>query len=85
MPSAVFSDFNAFSDAQRIFGFDTEVSNRAVHFGMPEQELNRTQVTGLRVDQSGLSAPQGMCPIPRRIETCGRHPLTDEPSVLPRR
>ncbi len=41
LPSARLSDVDPLSDAQRIFKFDAEITNRAVHLGVAEQKLDR--------------------------------------------
>ena len=47
-------DFNGFGYGQGILKFDAEVSNRAVHLCVAQQELNRTKVARLLLDLGDL-------------------------------
>ena len=42
---------NLFRDIQCIFNFDAEISHRAFEFGMAQEELDRTDVSGLAINQ----------------------------------
>ena len=83
MPFGLLSDFDAFSDADRVFELNAQIARRAVHFAVAQQKLNCTQVTGLSIDQSCLGAAQGMCPIPCGVEPDGRNPFNNKPRILP--
>lgn len=50
LPSAKGSDVDLLGDARRVIEFHAEVSNRAVHLCVAEQELNRTQISRVPVD-----------------------------------
>ena len=41
-------DFDSFGDGQRIFKFNSEVSDRAVHLGVTEEKLNGAEVGGFQ-------------------------------------
>jgi hypothetical protein len=50
------SDFDSFRNCQRIFKFNTQVSDRAVHLRMPQQKLNGAQVACLLINLGDLRA-----------------------------
>ncbi|SLN25333.1 hypothetical protein TRL7639_00875 [Falsiruegeria litorea R37] len=50
-------DFNGFSNGQGIFKFNAKISDRAVHFCVPQQKLNGAKVACFLVDLSDLRAP----------------------------
>ncbi len=83
LPSAKFSDVDLLGDAQRIVEFNAKVSDRAVHLGVTERELNRPQVAGLSVNDGSLGSPQRVRPVPARIEADRGNPAADETGVLP--
>jgi hypothetical protein len=49
-------DFNSFRNCQRIFKFNTQVSDRAVNLRMPQQKLNGAQVARLLINLGDLRA-----------------------------
>ena len=51
------SDFNLLRYGKGIIDLDTKIPDGALDFGMPEQQLNRTQVTSAPVDQGCLCSP----------------------------
>ena len=55
------SNLNLFCYRNRIVNFDAQIANGAFDFGMPEQQLNGTQVPGSSVDQRGFGSAQRMC------------------------
>ena len=69
------SDVDRFSDAQGVFEFDAQISNRAVHLRVTEQELHRAQIAGLSVDLRRLGAPQRVRAVP-----LGSRPIADTQS-----
>src|SRR5262245_31982811 len=50
---------------------------------MTEQELHRTQIAGLAIDQDGLRAPQRVCTELHGVEADAGNPIIDEPRILP--
>lgn len=79
------SELDAFCNRERILELDAKVSDGAVHLGVPEQQLDRPQVTGLPIDQGGLRAPHRMGPEGAWLQTDQGHPPTDHPGILKRR
>ena len=69
---------------QSIVDLDTEVTHSALQFGVPEQELNSSEVLGPTIDQCRLSSPHQMRTVPGRVETNLLDPAVDDPRVLPR-
>lgn len=43
-------DFYTFGDRQGVLQIDTQISNGTVHLGVPQQQLNGTQVASLLVN-----------------------------------
>jgi hypothetical protein len=56
------SDVNLFRYCDSIIDLDAEISDGALNLGVPQQELNRPQITCPSIDQGGFRAPEGMCP-----------------------
>ena len=54
------SDVDLLGDRERVIDLDAKVSDRALHLGVPKEQLNRAEVPGSAVDQSGLGSPQRM-------------------------
>ena len=54
------SDLHRLGDRQIILEFDAEVAHRAVHPGVTEQELHRSEVTCIAVCLRNLSSAHGM-------------------------
>jgi hypothetical protein len=52
------SDFNLFSDGERVINLDSEISDRAFHPRVAKQKLNRAQIAGAAVDQGSLRAAE---------------------------
>ena len=50
------SDLDRFGYGKRVFEFDAEVANGAVHLGMAEQELDGAQVACLAIDLRHLGS-----------------------------
>ena len=48
------SDFGSFGQSERVFNVHAEVAYRTFDFGMPEQNLHGTQISGSLVDQRRL-------------------------------
>ena len=79
------SDINLFCYRESIIHLDPKVSNRALYFGVTEQELDRTKIPGAAIDQRCLRPPQRVGAVNARIETDVRDPFGDEPGILPGR
>ena len=54
------SDVNLLCDCERVIDLDAKVSDRALHLGVPKEQLNRAEVPGPPVNQSRLGSPQRM-------------------------
>jgi hypothetical protein len=54
---------------QGIIDFDTEVTDGAFQFGVPQQQLAGTKVAGALVDQGHFRSPEAMRSVERGIET----------------
>ena len=57
LPSAKRSDVDFLGDTECVIEFYTEVSDGAVHLGVTKQELNRSEISRLPVDQCGFRPP----------------------------
>ncbi len=78
------SNVDLLGDAQRIFKFDTEVSDRAVNFGMPEQKLNRSEVSGFPVNLCRLGPTKRVGSVSARFQPNRGHPIPHKPTILAR-
>ena len=76
------SDINLFRYCQGVIDFDAEIPDRAFDLGMPEQELNSSQIARPSIDKGRFRAAQGMRPKQPRVETDAPDPLGDEPGIL---
>lgn len=76
---------SSLGDCQRDFEFHAEISHPAIHLGMAEKKLNRTEIAGLAIDMGKLCPAHRMCAAGRRVETDGFHPFPDQPGILARR
>ena len=82
LPSAKCSNVDFLGDAQRVVQFDAEVSDRAIHLGVAKQELDRSEVASLPIDQRGLGPAQGMRAITAWIQSDHRYPVPDGPGRI---
>ena len=73
-----------FRQGQRIIEVNAETAHSAVHFGMPKQKLNSTQVAGLLVNPGDLGAPHRMRAIGAGFQPDREHPVAHDPGILPR-
>jgi len=78
-------DFSLLSHFQRVVDLDAEVSNRALQFGVAEEQLHRPQVFGASVDQRCLRAAHRVCSVRCVIKTDRGDPAMYDTRVLPRR
>jgi hypothetical protein len=62
------SDVDLLGDGERIIDLDAEVSDRALHLGVPEEELNCPEVPDSPIDQRRLGAPERVGAEQRRVE-----------------
>ena len=60
-------DLDGLGDRERIFQFNTQISYGAVHFGVPEQKLNRAQIACLLVDLRNLGPSHRVRAVGRRF------------------
>ena len=61
--------FNSLCYCQRIFKFNAQVTNCAVHLRMPQQQLNGTQVARFLIDLGDLRASHRMGAIGGHFQT----------------
>ena len=66
-------DFDSFGDHQRIFKLNAQVSDSAVHLGMPQKQLDRPQIAGLFVDLRHFGASHRMRAIGAGLQSDGCH------------
>jgi hypothetical protein len=69
---------------QCVVDLDPEVTHSALKFGVPERELNSSEVLGPTIDQRRLGSTHRMRTVRRRVETNLLDPAVDDPRVLPR-
>jgi hypothetical protein len=77
------SDVDLFGDGERVVDLDAEVSDRALHLSVAEEQLYRAKVPGAPVDQSRLGSPQRVGAEQRRVQTDAGNPLRQQASILP--
>ena len=79
------SEFNLLGDSEGIFDLDAEVSNRAFKLRVPQQQLDRTQVSCLAINLGGFCPPHGVRPVSRTVQACAIDPSVNYTGVLARR
>lgn len=57
------SDVNLFRDCERVIDLDAQISDSAFDLSVPEQQLDRPQISSTSIDQGSFGAPQRMCPV----------------------
>lgn len=77
------SDVDLHRDFDGVVDLDPEIPHRALDLTMSEEKLNRTQIAGLAIYQDGLRSAQRVRPELQRIKADARHPVIDEPCILP--
>ena len=68
-PGYSFLNFSLFGDFQSIVDFNTQVSNGTFQLGVPELELDRTQVLGTTINQGCVGSAHRVCAISGGIES----------------
>jgi len=81
-PGAGGLDFRLFSHFKRVVDLDSQVTDRRLDLGVPEQQLDRTQVLSAFVDQRGLRSSHRVRAIASRIQPKIRDPTAHDPGVL---
>ena len=76
------SDVDLLGNGERIVDFDAEIPDRALHFSVAKEKLNRAEVPGSPVNQSRLGSPQRMRAEQRRVETDAGDPLRQQAGIL---
>ena len=71
------------SNVEGVFHLNPEVSDGALELGVPEEELDGSQVFGSLVDQSGFCAPQRMRAVHRGVQPDVGYPRRNKASILP--
>lgn len=78
------SYFGSLSQKQRILDVHTEISNRVLDLGVPEQYLDGAQVAGCLVDHGRFRSSQRVRAIVRCSKPNRCDPFIDQAGVLPR-
>jgi hypothetical protein len=52
-----FSDVDLLGDGERVVDLNTEIPDRALHLGVPKEQLSRAEVPGSPIDQGRLGSP----------------------------
>ena len=76
------SDLNLLSYLQSIFHLHTKIPHGAGHVGVPQQQLDSSQIFGLLVDQCRLATPQRVSSVDGGIKTNAFDPFLDDPGIL---
>ena len=76
------SNVNLLGDLDRVVDVDAEIPNRAFDLRMSKQKLDRTEVAGSPIDQSGLRSAKRMSAILQRIEANACKPLAETERAL---
>src|SRR5271154_4713353 len=79
------SQLDLLGNAERVVDLDPEVANRAFELRMPEQQLDRSQITRLLVDLGRLRSPHRMGAVGGAVEPGALDPGMDDPRILPGR
>lgn len=77
------SDLNSLGQLQCILNVDAEIPHCVLDLGMAKQDLDRPKVAGSLVNHRSLRSPQGMRTVVLPTKPDRRHPLIDQPGVLP--
>jgi hypothetical protein len=54
------SDVDLLCDGERVIDLDAKISDRALHLGVPEEQLNRPKIAGTPIYQRRLGAPSAV-------------------------
>jgi hypothetical protein len=76
------SDVGLFGDFESVIHLDAEIPHGALDFGVPEQKLDRSEISGALVDQRGLGPAQRVRAVERGIETDLMQPAVQQPRIL---
>jgi hypothetical protein len=71
-----------FGNAERVIDLDSEIADGALQFRVPQQKLNRPEVTCLFVNLGSLRSPHRMRAVRRVVQTGASNPAMDDPSIL---
>lgn len=61
---------------------NSEVADRALNLGVPQQDLHGSEISCLLVDHRGLGSTQGVCAVVLGFEPDRGHPLIDKAAIL---
>ena len=76
------SDVDLLCDGERIINLDPEVPDRALHFGVPKEHLDRAKVPRSPVNQRGLGSPQRVGAEQCRVQTDASDPPRQQAGIL---
>jgi hypothetical protein len=75
-------NFCALREGKRVFNIDAEIADGAFNLRVAKQNLDRTQVTRLLVDDGGFRSPKRVRSIVFRAQCDPSHPLIDKSGRL---
>src|SRR4029079_16179301 len=76
------SDINLFRYCQGVIDLDAEIPDRAFDLGMPEQELDSTEISCPPINQRSFCASQRMRTKQPRVQPDASDPFGDETGIL---
>ena len=77
-------DFRALCQEESVFDIDTEIADRVLDLGVPQQNLDRPDVACGPIDHCGFCPPKRMRSVFRLPKTNRSHPFIDKARILPR-
>jgi hypothetical protein len=82
-PSKHASYLGLFRHLQGIIDLDTQIANGTFQFGVPEQQLDSTQILGPPVDQRSFGSTRGVSSVRRSVQADLGYPAMNYPRILP--
>lgn len=76
------SDINSFSDAQRIFHLNAQITYNAIDLGVAQQKLHGAKVARLAVNFRSFGAAHRVCTVSAGFQTYRGHPVTHKSIIL---
>ena len=78
------SDFRALWQEESVFDIDTEIADRVLDLGVPQQNLDRPDVACGPIDHCGFCPPKRMRSVFRLPKTNRSHPFINQAGILAR-
>jgi hypothetical protein len=69
-------------DFEGVINLDAKIANSALELGVPEEQLDRSDVLGTLVDQSGFGASERVRPVSAWIKADAKDPALHDGTVL---